>query len=478
MFPIKTRLNGIFLTRTQGLIRNIPRRTFWVYHSPLLNTEAKNASDASPEGNEPKPDDRAPDSDKLMAGTEYENMTEESVKEHMIFGDIFEKMQREEKMVNENLSKFVHTAQTASSRATTDIRDNRKELKVSFGKTDMSEEIDPSDLKLVEYFKKLDEKTQDDVNSGSDGKDTELNSEPSSGRSPIMYDLFENIENTLVQNRKQALEQSEALRMNLAYPRPYPKMSKSFGLKIDVGKLEAEERYKIALETTMEPYINWLSTQLKTDYDMLEYVKSAIQEFLTRDRSYDKALSMKPIQMMEIVKKNCETTPTKLPQPYVITLPYVITTLLRSPLFDIPPERKYTIATYVFQRCKQTTDLSLYINVCNVDFYNLLLRLSWENFGQLHTLSKITSEMNINGVTGDIHTVELLDGIVKGIKKANDNEDIPDEAYLLEMQSQRDSNDTGASTPSKFPLSKGGKIDLAKLEGYLKNLKVTLTSGI
>ena len=449
-----------------------------MHHSPLLNTEAKNVSDVSLEVKEPKSDDHVSDPDKLVAGTEYENMTEESVKEHMIFGDIFEKMQKEEKMVNENLNKFVHTVQTTSSGAATDMGDDRKELKVSFGKTDMSQEIDPSDLKLVEYFTKLDEKTQDGVGSSGGVKDKGLNTEPSTERSPIMYDLFENIENTLVQNRKQALEQSEALRMNLAYPKPYPRASKSFGLKIDVGKLEAEERYKLALETTMEPYIKWLSTQLKTDYDILEYVKSEIQEFLTRDRSQDKALSMKPIQMMEILKKNCEVTPTKLPQPYVITLPYVITTLLRSPLFDIPSDRKYTIATYVFQRCKQSTDLSLYINVCNVDFYNLLLKLSWENFGQLHTLSKITSEMNINGVTGDIYTVELLDGIVNGIKRADENEDIPDEAYLLEMQSEGDSNDSGISTLLKFPLSKGGKIDLAKLEGYLKNLKVTLTSGI
>ncbi|SMN20246.1 similar to Saccharomyces cerevisiae YDL044C MTF2 Mitochondrial matrix protein [Maudiozyma saulgeensis] len=402
-----------------------------------------------------------PDTETPLAGSTTDNIkdnddAEASVKERMIFGSIFERMQRKEELRQQKMSELL------------DIEGNKKirdigEVKVNFGQTEQYEDIDPEDINLVEYFKQESEKNaqNDDLFSNVD-----RNKKGGTGKSSIIYDLFENIEKSILQNKKRTLEQADAMKIDNFSPSsfPTPNVIQSQSLRIDVKKLEDEERYKAAMDSAMKPYIDQLKLSITSDYDVLEKMKEMIKLFTTRDKSLDRLNNNKPVDIINTIKSYSEKNDEAIPEPYVITIPYCMLRLLTGPEFEMSGERKYNIAVYIYHECKTCQDISLYLNMCNVIFYNQLLRLSWENFKDIKRLLDLTSEMSINGILGDIETVELLDTLIQDIDATYDD-------YLpVENNIQENSG-----SAKGILWTHQTRIYLNELKKYVKQLKLALT---
>lgn len=223
-------------------------------------------------------------------------------------------------------------------------------------------------------------------------------------------------------------------------------------------KLRAKERYKAALETVMRPYIRHLQEKIETDYDLLEQAKFLLKAYLDRNKEWDNTSGRtKPLELIEQITKNCVNSPNELPEPYGTTIPYTLIKLLDSKEFAFPMERRYTVASYIYKQCKQSSDISLYLNICNVEFYNILLELTWANFYQVEKLKQLVTEMGINGIVGDIYTVGILDKITNEVDLMNGDEDL--------------SNDAQNRTMSTIVWSKDTSMDLMVIQNYLQGLK-------
>lgn len=379
---------------------------------------------------------------------------ESSIKERMIFGSIFERMQQKEDLQKKSMERLLDRSGGKNQK-------DFGEVKVTFGKAHQYVNIEPEDIGIVEYFKKENEK-----NKKLESTEPEFiqNGEKRGGKSSIIYGLFENIEQTLLQNKKRALDKSDKVTIGNFSPPDTSKKWQSTNLKIDINILEAEERYKAAIDNIMQPYINILQSQIHNDYDILEKIKELIDQFIVRDKAFDFMGNYKPIDIINAIKDSCKENKDVLPQPYIITTPYSILRLLTGSEFEISSDRKYTIAMYVYQKCKTCQDLSLYLNMCNVVFYNLLLELSWNNFRDIHTLLDLTTEMSINGIIGDIETVGLLDSIINGIEDTYD-----DYIPISGLSDKKSQPVTGVLW------TKTTRIDLNNLKKYLNNIKQALT---
>lgn len=227
--------------------------------------------------------------------------------------------------------------------------------------------------------------------------------------------------------------------------------------------LEAKERFNAAINGAMEKYLADLHSQIETDYDFLALVKRFLNMYVNRDTILDNNDLKSSAEIVSHIKNQLSFNSKDLPRPYGVTLPFTLVKLLTSKELNFPSERKYALASYIYQECKNSNDISLYLNVCNVDFYNLLLQLSWDNFREVYQLKQLTTEMSINGIRGDIYTVEILGKIAHELRHINDG--IVDE-------------DTGIIEGN--PLTVGvvwcreNSVDLLLLENYLKKLKESL----
>ena len=88
-------------------------------------------------------------------------------------------------------------------------------------------------------------------------------------------------------------------------------------------------------------------------------------------------------------------------------------------------------------------DASLYLTICNVDFYNLLVQLLWENFQEIRYLRRVVTEMSVNGVIGNIETVDILDKIVKEMRSLNED-------VFLEAGEQLSADEEVSSSANKI----------------------------
>ncbi|KAG0670058.1 hypothetical protein C6P45_002853 [Maudiozyma exigua] len=399
-----------------------------------------------------------------------DTLDDASVKERMIFGSIFERMQQKEELRKKRMSEIFHAEEEIMSNkiraGSSGMSRDSGEVKVNFGQHDQYEGIDPSDINLVEYFKQESEKRK--INDTLFSKKIDNTKKGDKGKSSIIYDLFENIEKSILQNKKKTLEHADVMRIDNFSPSSLPDastiQSQQKYLKLDIKKLEAEERYKAAMDTAMKPYINSMAIKVTSDYDILEKMKQLIELFTSRDKSLDALNNNQPVDIINSINKCIKKDAANIPQPYVITIPYTILRLLTGPEFEILNERKYSIAIYVYQRCKTCQDLSLYLNVCNIGFYNLLLKLSWENFKDIKRLLDLTAEMNTNGILGDIETVETLDTLIQGVETTYDS--------CIPME---DELDHVVDTAKGILWTNKTRIYLYDLKKYLQKLKVALT---
>ncbi|CAI4057688.1 hypothetical protein SKDZ_04G1950 [Saccharomyces kudriavzevii ZP591] len=232
-------------------------------------------------------------------------------------------------------------------------------------------------------------------------------------------------------------------------------------------------RYQATLDQVLEPHVDHLRGAVKNDYDLLKYLEQLLEAYKNRDKDLELKMNAKSLNIFEDIRCFCINKPTELPKPYTITLPYIICKLLTLADYDFPADRKYTLISHVYNECKNNMDVSLYLTICNVDFYNLLIQLLWENFQEIRYLKRVVTEMSVNGVIGNIETVDILDKIVKEMRGLN--EDI-----LLETEALYDTDGdvvSGNNTIVNVGVlwNKDTNGDLLYIENYLKSLKKNLT---
>ncbi|KAF8461104.1 hypothetical protein BDZ91DRAFT_737860 [Kalaharituber pfeilii] len=61
----------------------------------------------------------------------------------------------------------------------------------------------------------------------------------------------------------------------------------------------------------------------------------------------------------------------------------------------------------IFERVKYLGPES-YVVGCSVAVYNHVLEVKWEAYRDIHKIEDILEEMHVNGIEGDLHTVEIL----------------------------------------------------------------------
>ncbi|AGO12537.1 AaceriAER197Wp [[Ashbya] aceris (nom. inval.)] len=171
-----------------------------------------------------------------------------------------------------------------------------------------------------------------------------------------------------------------------------------------IGDVERKERLKVKVEQALRPHIEYLRKHIVTDEILLQQLQQYLSDFANRDKKFDRPSE----QHLEDIEATCKANPKVLPPPYFLTIPVVLNELFTSKDFAFSDVRRYSLLSMIYRTCKTSRDLSMYLQICNVDFYNLLLTYSWKNFQDVHAVNKIVQDMNANGIMGDVHTMELL----------------------------------------------------------------------
>lgn len=383
-----------------------------------------------------------------------------SVQEKAVFGQVFENMMRKDELRKKNSSDILLNALSIETPINDGNKnDDGKALQIVFEKK--TQEIMPEDRKLFEFFKN----TSGNGQLGDIGESAKLTT-----------DDIRNYPVSLVSNMftdstgKSLTENSTANKKQLGTILTTGSETANARHDLDLRlnkkvleNLEAKELFKAAMDKVMEEYLNVFFERIETDYDFFLEIRNLLQQYINRNKALDTGDQNSSIKIIEHIKKQCQANCKELPQPYRVTLPYTLVKLLTSKKLSFPSERKYTLASFIYQECKKSTDISLYLNVCNADFYNLLLQLSWENFREIYQLKQLTTEMSINGIRGDIYTVEILNKVVHDLRHINDG--------ILD-------DDTGNLTGK--PLTVGvvwcreNSMNLLLVENYLKKLKESL----
>lgn len=228
-----------------------------------------------------------------------------------------------------------------------------------------------------------------------------------------------------------------------------------------LAALETQEKLKAALHRVLEPHLDYLDTRVQTDEDCLQVIRQYLEAYASRNKDLERQSG----DVLAQIQEGCRQHPEKLPQPYKTTLPFVVAHLFTSADYDFPIDRKYNLLSLIYNEAKKSRDVSLYLNVCNVGFYNLLLRYSWKNFQEIHQLRQLVTEMSVNGIMGDVSTVEILDGIVRDMRCMNDG--VLDEAL--------DADSNGGHLESAATVGvvwcRENTRDLEHVENYLAKLK-------
>ncbi|GAV47214.1 hypothetical protein ZYGR_0H00550 [Zygosaccharomyces rouxii] len=346
-----------------------------------------------------------------------------SVQERQVFDKIFEELASKQEMRHRNSQEILHQAQVANNNK------NRKDgVHVVFGKK--KEELSPQDQKLKDFLE----------STGRKSKDTAAKITKDDIRlKPVSL-----------------IEQTEDK------PSILPNLNSKFNEET-LHDLKSRIQLKATLDTAMKPFINGLVEKIETDYDFFQVVKELITVYLQRDQQLDIGDQLVSKNLINQIETSCIDDPHRLPAPYQITLPFTLVKLLTVDELNFPSYSKYTIASYIYQECKKSSDVSLYLNVCDVDFYNVLLQLSWDNFREINQLKQYTAEMSINGIMGDLYTVEMLDKICYDLRYLND--DIPDEETTENIANQ---------SAVGVVWCRENALQLNQVETYLTRLKESL----
>lgn len=348
-----------------------------------------------------------------------------SVQERQVFDKIFRELASKQEMRHRNSQEILHQAQAANHES-----QNRKEgVHVVFDKK--KEELGPQDQKLKNFLESTGRR--------SEGTSTKIT------KDDIRLKPVSLIEET---------EEKPSI---------LPNLNSKFNEET-LHNLQSKIQLKAALEAAMKPFINSLVQRIDTDYDFFQVVKELIAEYLDRNQQLNIGEQLVSEKLIQQIETDSQNSPHRLPTPYQVTLPFTLVKLLTVEELNFPSNNKYTIASYIYQECKKSPDVSLYLNVCNVDLYNILLQLSWNNFREFHQIRQLTTEMSINGIMGDLYTVEMLDKICNDSRYIND--DIPDE----------DTSDSSFADPFATGVvwCRENALQLNQIEKYLTRLKESL----
>ncbi|CUS21625.1 LAQU0S03e06898g1_1 [Lachancea quebecensis] len=225
-----------------------------------------------------------------------------------------------------------------------------------------------------------------------------------------------------------------------------------------LSRIETKHKLNAKLEEVLKPHMIHLSSCIQTDGDCIEVLENCIKQYHNRDVALEKHTT----NTFADIYKATSSNPSQLPQPFDITMPFILRFILTSDSFKFPSDRKYSLISLVYNACKRSSDVSLYLNICNVDFYNMLIEYSWENFQEIHQLKNIVKEMSVNGIMGDLRTVDLLDRIAKSMRYMNDG-------ILEETENCENLQIVG------IVWCRENAQDLNYVEIYLKKLKESLT---
>ncbi|QLL34388.1 hypothetical protein HG536_0G02490 [Torulaspora globosa] len=381
-----------------------------------------------------------------------------SVQERALFGAVFNKLMMREELRSKNSEEVLSQAAAIQPDVTTAHKEEGRGLQVVFEKK--SQEIRPEDRKLFDFFKNTSGSTQlGDIGESAKLTTDDIRNYPVS----LISSMFSDAEDVKV-------PESEKASRELANAEKAPISEDEFGLKADfklrmnkevLETLKAKESFKAAMQTAMEPYLTSIFSQIETDYDLFVLVRKLLKSYVDRDKTLDNNNYKSSSEIVQHIKEQCLKNSKELPRPLGVSLPYTLVELFTSEELNFPSERKFSLISYIYQECKK--DISLYLNVCNVDFYNLLLRLSWDNYREIYQLKQLTTEMSINGIRGDLYTIEILDKIAHDLRHINDG--------IL-------NEDTGSMQGN--PLTVGvvwcreNSTDLQLVENYLRKLKENL----
>lgn len=172
-------------------------------------------------------------------------------------------------------------------------------------------------------------------------------------------------------------------------------------------------------------FIELVQDQITTDWGTMNYLTYMLKQFKDRDKSMDTSLELvKPVAVHDIYK---------IPEPLMLTVPYIIPRLITSHLpkaVNWPPLRQLQMYEYVINFCLEggkreadsvgkegakhhwkdvdACDMTTYIAVCNTEFYNNYLTTSWLVHQDTQRLQHILNTMQINGVFIDEQTEKII----------------------------------------------------------------------
>ncbi|EDO18429.1 hypothetical protein Kpol_1032p22 [Vanderwaltozyma polyspora DSM 70294] len=379
-----------------------------------------------------------------------------SVQESTMFTEIFEAIEKKFKKAEANEPEMIDKF----SKMGVDIKDNEgkpntaKSLQVLFG---ANRSISKKDSRLLSFFR------------DTAGENRELNESPTLTNDDIRKYPVSLLSSSLnVSETKKDLNSTISGLGKLEVPTA-ENIGYSMNLTIKeqtLKNLENKQKLRIALDDALSPHIEIMKQLIRTDYDALEYVKNKIISFPSKRENYHMNKDIGLSETIEEIKENCSIRPNELPSPGEITLPHVIVTLLASPDFVFSMDRKYNLISYIYNECKKSTNMELYLSVCNVDFYNILLQLSWDNFKEINLLKQIITEMSINGIIGDIQTIEVLDNIVDDLRYLND--------HMLDYE-LKDPTIQKDKLSVNLLWCRENSMSFSTVENYLQKLKESLT---
>ncbi|SCU78852.1 LANO_0A04236g1_1 [Lachancea nothofagi CBS 11611] len=222
-----------------------------------------------------------------------------------------------------------------------------------------------------------------------------------------------------------------------------------------LNQIETKHRLSSRLEQLLAPHILYLQNRIQNDSECITVLQEYLSQYLSRDLTLE-------TKGFEHIEQESLKDPKRLPQPFHITMPFIIRHLLTSTDFCFPVDRRYTQISLIYNSCKRAADVSLYLNMCNIEFYNLLIEYAWENYQDIHQLKQLVTEMTANGILGDLHTVDLLESIAESMRHMNDG--VVEDSEILQQ----------AQTAGVVWCRENAH-DLNYIEDYLRKLKESQT---
>lgn len=169
----------------------------------------------------------------------------------------------------------------------------------------------------------------------------------------------------------------------------------------------------------LDKFVECVQKNVKTDWDMMEYLRHVLQQFNQRNKTLDARGSVvEPVATDDIYV---------LPEPLILTVPYLVPRLIGGTLGEDsswPASRQLQMYEMVVDCClhgawehpvshsdalpNSSRDMSAYVAVCNAVFYNGLLRTHWRVHRDAASLQQIVGLMGQNGLTVSRETEKFL----------------------------------------------------------------------